>query len=147
MPRIIPLPAGSLENRNWSSEDRATVQVVLDGYDALIGGADESEVTALYAADYRDHATTVPGGDLGSLIAMVQQSTVNSPGTEIELHQVLVDGDRVVVYSSGRRASTDGWDGIMEIFRVDNGLIAEHWETIEPAGFFDAPAEGAHTDD
>ncbi len=142
MPRLIPLPPAALESRGWSAADRVTVQVVLDGYQALIEGADPAQVSTVYRDDYRDHASTVPGGDLTSLVAMVQQSTENAPGTEIELLQLTVDADLVVVHSKGRRNPEDGWDAIMEIFRVEDSRIAEHWEVIEPAGFFHQPKDG-----
>lgn len=142
MSRIIHLPESDLRDRGWADAERAAVQVVLDGYQALIEGADTAHVAATYSPGYRDHASTVPGGDLDSLVAMVQQSTEQFPGTEIELRQILVDGDRVVVYSQARRRAEDRWDAVMEIFRVEGGLIAEHWETIEPAGFFDVQQEG-----
>lgn len=132
MPQIIALPRTAMDDRGWSEVETANVRVVLDSYRSLIDGASPAAVRALYRPDYRDHASTVPGGDLASLVAMVQAMGASSPDTTIELLRVAADGALVMVHSRGKREAGDGWDEIMEIFRVVDELIVEHWEVIEP---------------
>ena len=52
----------------------------------------------------------------------------------VELQHVLADGDRVVMVS--RRRLDGGGPGItgVDIWRLEDGLIVEGWETIEPVG-------------
>jgi predicted SnoaL-like aldol condensation-catalyzing enzyme len=50
----------------------------------------------------------------------------------VEIQHLLADGDHVVVHS--RRWLPDGPEiTVVDICRLDGGLIAEAWETIEPA--------------
>jgi len=132
MTKLIPLDAVALENRSWTDIERAHVDTVLKSYDALIGGADSTMVKDIYSPDYRDHASTVPGGDLDGLIGFVQGFAVQFPDTVIRMNRVFCDGDHVTVHTHGKRTLDMDWDEIMEIFRLKDGLIIEHWETIEP---------------
>ena len=65
-------------------------------------------------------------------LAAVRAALVPLVGMQVEIHQVLADGDHVVVYS--RRWLPDRGPGIavVDIWRIEAGLIAEGWEIIEP---------------
>ncbi|MFD2353832.1 nuclear transport factor 2 family protein [Nonomuraea ferruginea] len=51
---------------------------------------------------------------------------------QIEIQHVLADGDHVVMHSR-RQLPADGPEiTVADIWRLDDGLITEAWEIIEP---------------
>ncbi|WP_236028995.1 nuclear transport factor 2 family protein [Paractinoplanes lichenicola] len=50
---------------------------------------------------------------------------------QVEIRHLLADDDRVVMYS--RRTLPAAEIEVVDIWRIDDGLIAEGWEVLEPA--------------
>ncbi|RKS79676.1 putative SnoaL-like aldol condensation-catalyzing enzyme [Actinomadura pelletieri DSM 43383] len=71
-------------------------------------------------------------------LAAIRASWENIADMKVEINHILADGDHVVLHT--RRTLPD--DGpqvtVVDILRLDNDLIAEAWETIEPSA--QAPA-------
>ncbi|WAZ19141.1 nuclear transport factor 2 family protein [Streptomyces cinnabarinus] len=65
-------------------------------------------------------------------LASVQAAMTPLADMRVEVLHVLADGDHVMMHS--RRRLPDGGPEItvVDIFRMDEGLVAECWETIEP---------------
>jgi predicted SnoaL-like aldol condensation-catalyzing enzyme len=53
-------------------------------------------------------------------------------GMQVEIHQVLADGDHVVVYSRRWLPNAGPEIAVVDIWRIDDGLITEGWAIIEP---------------
>jgi predicted SnoaL-like aldol condensation-catalyzing enzyme len=144
MTELIHLSAGALaaNGRERTPTEQANLAVVLSAYDALTGG-DSAAIDTFYHPDYRDHASTVRPGDLYGFKEFIAKFQKEFPDSTIMMKRVLADGAFVVAHTWGRRGSNDDWDGIMEIFRLDDGRIIEHWEVIEPADFADSNPSNA----
>ncbi|MFC5183222.1 nuclear transport factor 2 family protein [Actinomadura harenae] len=66
-------------------------------------------------------------------LAAVEAALTHLEGMSLEVRHLLADGDHVVMHSR-RRLPGDGPEiTVVDIWRVEDGLIAECWETIEPA--------------
>ncbi|GGX29589.1 nuclear transport factor 2 family protein [Streptomyces chartreusis] len=65
-------------------------------------------------------------------LAAVQAALIPLADMQVEVHHLLADGDHVVLHS--RRRLPDGGPEIVvvDIWRIDGGLVAECWEIIEP---------------
>lgn len=65
-------------------------------------------------------------------LAAVEAAIAPTAGMEVGIDHLLADGDHVVVHS--RRGLPDGGPEIVvvDLWRVEQGLIAEGWEVIEP---------------
>jgi predicted SnoaL-like aldol condensation-catalyzing enzyme len=50
----------------------------------------------------------------------------------VEIHHVLADGDHVVLHTTRRLPDAGPAIAVVDIWRFENGLIAEAWEIIEP---------------
>ena len=101
---------------------------------ALAGLVDTGDVDALtqfLSADFVHHRpgdTTSTGAEW---LASVRAALGPLAGMQVEIRHVLADGDHVVVHT--RRALPGGPQiVVVDIFRLDDGLIAEAWEIIEP---------------
>ena len=64
-------------------------------------------------------------------LAAVQAALTPLASMQVEIRHLLADGDHVVLHT--RRRLPDGPEiAVVDIWRVDDGLIAEAWEIIEP---------------
>ncbi|MGW4170571.1 nuclear transport factor 2 family protein [Streptomyces chartreusis] len=65
-------------------------------------------------------------------LAAVQAALGPLADMRVEVHHLLAEGDHVVLHS--RRRLPDGGPEIVvvDIWRIDGGLVAECWEIIEP---------------
>ena len=54
-----------------------------------------------------------------------------SPTLEYEIHRILVDGNLAAVHTRMRRSPEDLGFAVVDIFRLEDGLIVEHWDVIQ----------------
>jgi predicted SnoaL-like aldol condensation-catalyzing enzyme len=55
-----------------------------------------------------------------------------NPGASVTVGQVLADGDLVAVHYLAKFKPEDRGFAVVDIFRVANGKIAEHWDVVQP---------------
>ena len=53
------------------------------------------------------------------------------PDAEIQVRRVMVDGDYAMVQIIGRMSGEDPGSAVMNIFRLENGIITEHWDVTQ----------------
>jgi predicted SnoaL-like aldol condensation-catalyzing enzyme len=56
----------------------------------------------------------------------------SDPGASVKVSQVLADGDLVAVHYLTKFKPDDRGFAVVDIFRVANGKIAEHWDVVQP---------------
>ena len=54
-----------------------------------------------------------------------------SPDATQTLHRTFVDGDHVVLHYHVKRFPEDPGMAVVDIFRVADGMIVEHWDVIQ----------------
>lgn len=137
-------PAAELRARGWTPDELANVETVVASYGLLSSGTvGETELARRYDPGYTDHASTVTGGDLKALAAFVSGFQSSFPDGAIHVQQILADGASVFVHTRARRTPEQEWDTVMEVFRLEGGRIAEHWEAIEPWDFPQSTADSS----
>jgi predicted SnoaL-like aldol condensation-catalyzing enzyme len=80
---------------------------------------------------YKQHNPLVPDGADAS-IAFLSKRFETNPQAINEIKRVIADGDLVAVHVHSRANDADRGRAIVDIFRVDNGKIVEHWDVIQP---------------
>lgn len=100
--------------------------LVLEAMTSLFQRHDASAVARLYAADYIQHNPTIPQGR-EALQALVSDL---SPNVYYEPGQMIAEGDFVAIHGRIR-----GWaetpQVVVDIFRVEGGKLAEHWDVLQ----------------
>ena len=93
---------------------------------ALFQRHDASAVERVYAANYIQHNPNIPQGRdaLQSLVADLSQAVYYEPGL------IVAEGDFVAIH--GRiRGWADAPQAVIDVFRIEGGKLAEHWDVLQ----------------
>jgi len=88
-------------------------------------------VEKFVGAYYGQHNPQVADGAEG-FIAFVMGFTSAHPELKLEIKRVIAEGDFVVLHVLGRLNVQDPGAAIMDIFRLQDGRIVEHWDVVQP---------------
>ncbi|MGU7774183.1 nuclear transport factor 2 family protein [Burkholderia sp. MR1-5-21] len=104
----------------------ANKALVLEAITGVFVSRDPGVLDRLFSDDYRQHNPLIPNGPsaIKALLANLKPDFRYEPGL------IVAEGDYVMVH--GRYT---GWGPkpmvAVDIFRVDNGKIAEHWDVMQ----------------
>jgi len=125
-------------------KERAPVELV-DAFFQAVKAGDEAQLRELVREDYVQHSSLV-GDGLGGLLDALPLLR----GFEVTTHRVLVDGDRVMLHQTYRAPDQQPLVA-MDVFRIEAGQLAEHWDafqeevpvsqTVSGRGMTDGPTE------
>ena len=113
-------------NADQNAATEANRALVLAGITGVFIDRDPGVLDRLFADDYRQHNPQIPNGT-AAIKALLKKLP---PDLEYEPGLVIADGDIVAVH--GRYV---GWGPkpmvAVDIFRVANGKIVEHWDVLQ----------------
>ncbi|WBB58133.1 nuclear transport factor 2 family protein [Streptomyces sp. WMMC500] len=112
-----------------SADNKTLVQRALAGL-IETGGVDG--LAPLLSDDFVHHRPDATTSSKAEWLAAVEAALTPLAGMRVEIGHLLADGDHVVMHS--RRWLPGGGPeiAVVDIWRVEDGLIAEGWEIIEP---------------
>ena len=113
-----------------TAAEEANLRLVLDMFGQVLGPMDPGAVDRFIAPDYIQHNQSAEPGREGlkAFLAMIRDAT---PDAVHDIKRAFVDGDHVTVHYHVRRWPGDpGW-AVIDIFRIENGMIAEHWDVMQ----------------
>ena len=121
--------------------------VVMGFYKTAFEQKDPEKAMRLYVGNYyRQHNPNVADGK-EALVAYAKMRGAQSQNRQILYKRIFVDGDYVIlhihhVFAPTDEAFKDAPNGLaaVDIFRLENGKIVEHWDVVQPV-----PAESAHS--
>jgi predicted SnoaL-like aldol condensation-catalyzing enzyme len=90
----------------------------------------EAAVAKYLGATYRQH-NPMAGDGPEPLIGFVKWITGANPGLRFEFKRFIAEGDLVVVHSHLRPSPDAHGTAVMDIFRLENGRIVEHWDVLQ----------------
>jgi predicted SnoaL-like aldol condensation-catalyzing enzyme len=82
------------------------------------------------APDYRQHSPMATDG-APAFIAFVKSITASHPDLRFEFKRFIAEGDLVVVHSHFVPASGARGSAVVDIFRLADGKIVEHWDVSQ----------------
>jgi predicted SnoaL-like aldol condensation-catalyzing enzyme len=101
--------------------------LVLDAFDTLFNKRDYAAAEKYWSPSYIQHSAHIPPGRDG-LFNLIKASP---PSLRYEPGLIMAVGDFVIVH--GRYSNTGlpaNWI-VADIVRVENGVLAEHWDVIQ----------------
>lgn len=81
------------------------------------------------ATDYIQHSAGIANGRENAIVAL-EAMFARLAGVTITVRHVLVDGDHAAVHIRGE--SADRAYEVVDLFRLENGKIVEHWDVFAP---------------
>ena len=112
-------------------------RLVWDFFQQVFNAGNAPAARAFLPPDYRQHSLDVGQGP-EAFVAHFTQVFQVFPHFHVEILQLIEEGDRVVMYGYGVTDPGRIEVIVVDIFRIQEGLLAEHWETImelEPEQF------------
>ncbi|WP_454341997.1 nuclear transport factor 2 family protein [Streptomyces canus] len=86
----------------------------------------------LLSEDFIHHRPDATSSTKAEWLAAVQAALIPLADMRVDVHHLLADGDHVMMHSR-RQLPDDGPEiAVVDIWRLEEGLIAEGWEIIEP---------------
>ncbi len=137
-----PTP-GSRPNRFWSrkSNNQGTVvrcveklesmkQTVRDFYDIAFNQHNPELAASKYiGGEYHQHNPTAPDGRQ-AFVGFVSGFVKQFPALHVEIKRLVAEGDLVAVLSHMKVNSSDRGSAVMDIFRLKDGKLVEHWDVL-----------------
>ncbi|MCL5949468.1 MAG: ester cyclase [Candidatus Bathyarchaeota archaeon] len=88
-------------------------------------------VAQYIGANYRQHNPHAPDGPQG-VIAYATGYLKANPELRLEFKRIIAEGDLVAVHSFLKPNSSDLGRAVVDIFRVEDGKLVEHWDVMQP---------------
>jgi predicted SnoaL-like aldol condensation-catalyzing enzyme len=118
---IVPALAADLE---------ANKKVVLEFYEAGLNKKDFDAASKYLGPKYIQHNPGAPDGIEG-FKTFVNFLKEKFPQSHSEIRRVFADGDHVILHVHAVREPGTRGRAIVDIFRLENGKIVEHWDVAQ----------------
>jgi predicted SnoaL-like aldol condensation-catalyzing enzyme len=120
----------NLRRSKVGSSLEANKKAVQEFYDFVINKKDFVSARKYMGDRYKQHNPLVADGPEG-LRAFIEFLKTNFPDARSEIKRALADGDYVILHVYSMRPPNMRGRAIIEIFRLENGKIDEHWDVIQ----------------
>lgn len=117
--------------RAHSPMETANLRLVLEFYDAILNRQQWERLDEFVDPGYLQHKPDAADGPAG-LREFVQGVYRQSPRHRVRIVRALVDGDFVTLHVNVLHAVEAPSLAVMDIFRIRNGRLVEHWDVAQP---------------
>ncbi|HTX15709.1 MAG TPA: nuclear transport factor 2 family protein [Candidatus Baltobacteraceae bacterium] len=114
-------------------------RVVLEFFEKVLIPMDFTLAPQFFGAYYKQHSPLATDGPEG-LHAFLDRVRVESPNAKTYIKRVFADGDHVIVHSHVIIYPGTPGIAVVDIIRLENGKLVEHWEVTQPV-----PTEMLHS--
>ena len=120
-------------------DPEANKRTVLAFYEDAVNRRDSAAAERLLGPVYIQHRSDAADGADG-LREFIGRMRARHPHSHTEIKQVFADGDHVILHVHVVREPGQRGSAHVDIFRLDQGKIVEHWDVDAPI-----PATSAHS--
>ena len=113
------------------ADPEANKKVVLDFYEKGLNQKDFDAAAKHFRPKYIQHNPTAPDGIEG-FKAFIAFRKDKFPNAKSEIKRAFAEGDYVILHVHGVREPGERGVAIVDIFRLENGKIVEHWDVVQP---------------
>ncbi|WP_305096872.1 nuclear transport factor 2 family protein [Croceibacterium aestuarii] len=113
-----------------TAQEQENLDLVLRMFAEVLNPMDSSAVDRFISPDYIQHNQMAePGRE--RLKAFLDTIRKQTPQAVHDVKRAFVDGDHVTVHYHVRRWPGDNGWAVMDLFRLEDGMIAEHWDVMQ----------------
>jgi predicted SnoaL-like aldol condensation-catalyzing enzyme len=109
-------------------ENKKTVRAL---YEAVLNKKDFDEASKYLGSKYIQHNPNAADGPDG-LKGFIGFLRDKFPNNRSEIKRIFADGDYVIVHVHAVREPGTRGNAIIDIFRLENGKVVEHWDVVQP---------------
>ena len=124
---LAPHIAGAADAKQLEENKK----IVAAFYDAALNKKDFDAASKYLGARYTQHNPVAADGPEG-LKAFIAFLKDKFPNNRSEIKRIFADGDYVIVHVHAVREPDTRGNAIIDIFRLENGKVVEHWDVIQP---------------
>lgn len=110
--------------------EQANHDLVLEMYHKVLIAMDSGAVDRYIAPGYVQHSSLAEPS-VAALKGFLDRIRTESPDARQTIHRSFVDGDHVITHTHVVRWPGDAGLAVVDIFRVEEGMIVEHWDVIQ----------------
>ncbi len=138
---ILLINVHALSKSHWTAQEQTNVAIVADFVQHLMNKHDFEYVLEKYNdSAYVQHNRNLPDKITG-LVGFLQTFVEDYPDYTYDVKHIYADGDYVIFHSHATLDASDrGNDekgmNIIDTWRLENGRIVEHWDSIQALDSF-----------
>ena len=121
----LALPAPVL-----AADPETNKKIVIDFYDKALNQKDFDAASKYLGPRYVQHNPNAPDGSEG-LKRLVTLLKEKFPNSRSEIKRAIAEGDIVVLHVHSVREPGQRGRAIVDMFRLENGKIVEHWDVVQ----------------
>ena len=124
-------PLASPAAQLTQAQQEANRQTVLAFYEKGLNQKDAESALKYVGNRYVQHNPTAADGPEGfrKFVAFLREKFPNSRS---DIKRSFVDGDYVILHVNAVREPGTRGSAIVDIFKLENGKIVEHWDVVQP---------------
>ena len=128
---MLLVPAATSGAFAADAKQEANRKIVLEFYEKGLNQKDAEGAIAYMGDRYVQHNPNAADGPEGfrKFIAFLREKFPNSKS---EIKRVFAEGDYVILHVHAVREPGTRGNAIVDIFRLENGKVVEHWDVIQP---------------
>ncbi len=137
----IQINFDSLKKEHWTAQETENARLLVSFVQQLMNDHDFDSVRKNFGnPDYRQHNRAIPDG-MDALLEYVRAFTKRFPDYAYDVKHIHVDGDSVIFHShvtinARHRGNEKKGLNIIDIWKIENGNIVEHWDSLQPMDAF-----------
>ena len=114
-----------------AAQMEANKKTIAAFYDAVLNQKDFDAASKYLGPRYTQHNPSAADGPEGlkGFVAFLKEKF---PNNRSEIKRMFADGDYVIVHVHAVREPGTRGNAIIDIFRLENGKVVEHWDVVQP---------------
>jgi len=132
IPNLSQLKNVSFMQAQIANDLSTNKRIAKNCLDLLFNQKRPAQAIAQYIApNYRQHNPQAQDGPDG-VLAFATAYVKANPELHMDFKRIIAEGEYVVVHSHQKRNPQDRGEAVVDIFRVQDGKLVEHWDVIQP---------------
>ncbi|MEM9050959.1 MAG: ester cyclase [Bacteroidota bacterium] len=133
----LKIELSKLRKPTWTDEEFSNAEIVVDFVQKLMNDHDFEYVKNQFGGNpYKQHNQSMIDGIKG-VLEVVSNFAKQYPDYTYDVKHIYVDGPFVTLHSHAtnnikHRGNPQKGLNIMDIWKVENGEIVEHWDAVQP---------------